>query len=137
MIDYQIEIIEAVKRIIKSVSVVKMVGEYPEHLAEIGNRYPAVLVKYAGEQQGELLPNRNFVPTINITLQVHIEKKPPFTMLRNCLSVVNDINAAMLTDLSFETCIDNTIFEGVSSPDYDAQAYIYELNYTIQARTLR
>jgi hypothetical protein len=139
MIDYQVNVIEAVKTILSTVTELKRVGEYieDEPLGQVGQKNPVCLIRYDGEDTAEADTGLSITPTLRINLRIYIDRKPPYTMLKNCMLVVNAVNEAMLDDLSLGGVVDNTILDGVDVIDYDAQQNVYECKYRITLRVLR
>ena len=106
MTNKQYPVIEAIKVILATITSLRFIGEYPDDLSKIGQRFPAVIIEDSDETY-DIFAGNVYKTYMDIYLHVYSEIIIGKTKMEKMLDLQAEINDAILADLTLSGTVVN------------------------------
>lgn len=111
MTNKQYPVISALKTLIQAISGIYFVGEYPDDLSKIGQRFPAVILE-DGNETYDVFPGNQYKCFMEVRVNLFVHMQQGQTKIKSLTDLQADINDAVLADLTVtSTCVNITLTE--------------------------
>ena len=148
MINKQILVLNELVRIAKSISGVNYAGLYPEAVANIGQRFPAIIVKDGDESAPNYETGQRVVYDYSVDCLLHVEIRRGVTRIKDILDLQNEFITAVITDLTLGGYVYNITGHSVSkgtaesvltdtSSGYQGEITVHNITFNFQISDTR
>jgi hypothetical protein len=105
MTNKQYLVIAQIITVLDAVSAIKYIGEYPDDLSKIGQRFPAVIIE-DGNETFDIFSGNQYQDFMDVRLNLFTQVQIGKTKMKAMLDLQATINHALLADLTLAgTCI--------------------------------